>query len=115
MDVAGNDGVPTATCSTATTRAARSRSSPRVQRCSPKEILDFFEKLTEHNGYTLETAGALDEGKRVWALARSTTAPDPDADVIRPYVLATSYDSSLSTTAKFTSIRVVCHNTLTMS
>ena len=83
----------------------------------PGEILDFFEKLTEHNGFTLETAGALDGGRRVWALARvNDGAPILDADVIRPYVLlATSYDSSLSTTAKFTSIRVVCHNTLTMS
>ena len=83
----------------------------------PAEILDFFSELAGRNGFTLETAGALDDGKRVWALARvNEGAPILDADVIRPYVLlATSYDSSLSTTAKFTSIRVVCHNTLAVS
>ena len=83
----------------------------------PGAILDFFAKLTAHNCFTLETAGALDGGRRVWALARvGDGAPVLDADVIRPYVLlATSYDATLSTTAKFTSVRVVCHNTLTMS
>ena len=54
----------------------------------PGEILGFFEQLTEHNGFTLETAGALDGGRRVWALARvNDGAPILDADVIRPYVL----------------------------
>ena len=83
----------------------------------PGEILDFFAKLTAHNSFTLETAGALDGGRRVWALARvGDGAPILDVDVLRPYVLlATSYDATLSTTAKFTSVRVVCHNTLTMS
>ena len=83
----------------------------------PGAILDFFAKLTAHNCFTLETAGALDGGRRVWALARvGDGAPVLDTDVIRPYVLlATSYDATLSTTAKFTSVRVVCHNTLTMS
>ena len=35
---------------------------------------------------------------------------------VRPYVLlATSYDASMATTAKFTCIRVVCNNTITMA
>ena len=52
-----------------------------------------------------------------WALARvNDGAPVIGHDIVRPYVLlATSYDGSMSTTAKFTSVRVVCHNTLTMS
>ena len=34
-------------------------------------------------------------------------------DVVKPYVLlATSYDGTLATTARFTSVRVVCSNTL---
>lgn len=83
----------------------------------PAEILGFFADLVKHNSFELETAGALDDGKRVWALARvNDGACILDADLIRPYVLlATSYDASMSTTAKFTSVRVVCHNTLTMA
>ncbi len=83
----------------------------------PGEILEFFSKLAEIGGFELETAGALSGGQRVWALAKvNDGAPVVGQDVVRPYVLlATSYDGTLATTAKFTAIRVVCHNTLTMS
>src|SRR4051794_13805301 len=67
-------------------------------------------------GYTLETAGALDHGRKVWALARTgiTDAADKRGeDEIAAYVLlATSCDKTLATTAAFTSVRVVCQNTL---
>lgn len=80
----------------------------------PKDVLDFFAKLAENNNFQLETAGALSGGKRIWALAKvSDGAPVIGQDVVKPYVLlATSYDGSLSTTARFTSVRVVCSNTL---
>jgi len=83
----------------------------------PAEVLGFFADLIKHNSFELETAGALDGGKRIWALARVNDGECLlETDRIRPYVLlATSYDASLSTTAKFTSVRVVCHNTLTMA
>lgn len=83
----------------------------------PAEVMDFFAKLAEIGGFELETAGALSEGKRIWGLAKvSEGAPVVGHDVVRPYVLlATSYDGTLATTAKFTAVRVVCHNTLTMS
>jgi uncharacterized protein DUF932 len=67
-------------------------------------------------GYTLVTSGALDGGRKVWALARTgmTGAADIDRkDELAAYVLlATSCDKTLATTVAFTSIRVVCHNTL---
>jgi len=80
----------------------------------PQQILDFFAKLAEHNGFTLETAGALGGGKRVWALAKvSDGATVVNQDLVKPYVLlATSYDGTLATTARFTTVRVVCANTL---
>jgi phage/plasmid-like protein (TIGR03299 family) len=83
----------------------------------PSEVMDFFAKLSEIGGFELETAGALSDGKRIWGLARvNDGAPVVGQDVVRPYVLlATSYDGTLATTAKFTAVRVVCHNTLTMS
>ena len=83
----------------------------------PGEVLEFFGKLAEIGGFQMETAGALYDGKRIWALAKvNDGAPVIGQDVVRPYVLlATSYDGSMATTAKFTAVRVVCNNTLTMS
>jgi phage/plasmid-like protein (TIGR03299 family) len=80
----------------------------------PAHVLDFFAKLAENNHFTLETAGSLSGGKRVWALAKvSDGAPVIGQDVVKPYVLlATSYDGTLATTARLTSVRVVCSNTL---
>jgi phage/plasmid-like protein (TIGR03299 family) len=56
-------------------------------------------------------------GKRVWALARTNreffVTP---TDGIKQYVLlATSYDTSMATIAKHTSVRVVCNNTLSLA
>lgn len=81
----------------------------------PRTVMQFFAELTRHNKFTMEVAGALDGGKRIWALARvHDGAPVVGYDIVRPYVLlATSYDGTMSTIAKFTSICVVCHNTLT--
>lgn len=83
----------------------------------PAEVLAFFSKLAEAGGFTLETAGALSGGRRVWGLAKvSDGAPVVGHDLVRPYLLlATSYDGTMATTAKFTAVRVVCHNTLTMA
>lgn len=83
----------------------------------PGEVLDFFAKLAEIGGFELETAGALSDGKRIWALAKvNDGAPVIGHDVVRPYVLlATSFDGTLATTAKMSTVRVVCSNTLTMS
>jgi len=81
----------------------------------PGEILGFFQDLVKGNGFTLETAGSLRGGNRIWALARVNEGAEiVDGDKVRPYLLlATSYDGSMATTAQFTSIRVVCNNTLT--
>lgn len=83
----------------------------------PSTILNFFSDLVAHNGFELEVAGVLDDGRRVWALAKvNDGAPVIGHDIVRPYLLcATSYDGSMSTIAKFTAVRVVCHNTITMS
>jgi phage/plasmid-like protein (TIGR03299 family) len=80
----------------------------------PSDVLDFFARLAENNNFTLETAGSLSGGKRIWAMAKVNDGSTVvGQDVIKPYVLlATSYDGTLATTARFTSVRVVCSNTL---
>ena len=83
----------------------------------PKEVVEFYRDLVKDSDFTLETAGALDEGRKVWALARSnyTGFANPEGNEDQLYgflLLATSCDKTLATTAAFTSIRVVCQNTL---
>ena len=81
----------------------------------PAEIMDFFRELVELGGFQLETAGALSDGRRVWALASvAEAAPVVSRDLVKPYLLlGTSYDGTMATVAKFTAIRVVCNNTIT--
>jgi phage/plasmid-like protein (TIGR03299 family) len=84
----------------------------------PREVLEFYRDLVASCHYTLETAGALNDGRKVWALAKTgkTTivpAQKGNPDKLGAYLLlATSCDKTLATTIAFTSIRVVCNNTL---
>lgn len=84
----------------------------------PRETLMFFADLVGANGFQLETAGTLFGGKRFWAMAsigEGATIMGRD-DLVNGYLLlTTSADGSLATTAKFTTIRVVCNNTLGMA
>lgn len=88
--------------------------SKRFNVVQPGEILEFYRDLTEVGGFKLETAGVLREGRKVWALARtgqSTLLKGRDR-VDGYLLLATACDGTLATTAQFTSVRVVCNNTL---
>lgn len=80
----------------------------------PEEVLQFFQQLSDIGGFQLETVGALKGGLKIWGLAKvDDGAPIVGGDIVKPYVLlATSYDGTLATTARLTSIRVVCNNTL---
>ncbi len=94
-------------------------SESRYNVVQPKDVLEFYRDLIDatDGAFDLETAGALSDGKRIWALARRReSARVMGQDEIRPYILlATSYDGSMSTVGKFTTVRVVCNNTLTMA
>ena len=81
----------------------------------PEQIFGYFESIARAGGFELETAGALSGGGRIWALARvGEGANIIGQDRVDPYLLlATSYDGTMTTIARFTSIRVVCHNTIT--
>lgn len=88
--------------------------SKRFQVVQPEEVLEFYRDLTEYAGFELETAGVLKEGRKFWALARTgQSATLKGKDQVNGYLLlATACDGSLATTAQFTSVRVVCNNTL---
>jgi phage/plasmid-like protein (TIGR03299 family) len=89
----------------------------RYKPVQPVEVLHFFKSLVDENGFKLHTAGTLKGGRRMWALAETGNFGEVTADdkVGGYLLLSTSCDRTLATTARFTSIRVVCNNTLTMA
>lgn len=91
--------------------------STKYQVVQPRQIVDFYRDLTERFGFQLEVVGALKGGRKVWALANTGNAFQlRDRDEVRGYLLlATSYDGTMATQARFTSVRVVCNNTLTLA
>ena len=99
------------------TREPLSVVSQRYHVVQPRQILEFYRDLTEKSDFELETAGVLKGGKKLWALARTgQSAAIKGKDVTNGYVLlATACDGTLATTAQFTSIRVVCNNTLAIA
>lgn len=87
--------------------------SDSYQIVQPEQVLGFFENLTSKGGFQIDTVGALKEGRKIWALAKVGEEAEIMDDKVAPYLmLATSYDGSMATIAKFTTVRVVCNNTL---
>jgi len=99
------------------TKAALSVVGKQYKVVQPREILGFYRDLTEQSGFELETAGVLKDGKKLWALARTGQSAElKGRDTINGYLLlATACDGSMATTAQFTSVRVVCNNTLSIA
>ncbi len=91
--------------------------SARYQTVQPAAILEFYRDLVSVGGFELETAGVLKDGKKLWALAKTGQETIlKGGDRVKGYLLlATSCDGTLATTAQFTSVRVVCQNTLQMA
>lgn len=84
----------------------------------PSDIFDVYREIAHAHDLEIETCGSLNNRKKVWALAR---VPEESLrimgqDEVKPYILlGTSYDTSMATVAQFTSVRVVCNNTLQAS
>ena len=99
------------------TKAPLSVVSQRYQVVQPQDILEFYRDLTDVSGFELETAGSLKGGRKIWALARTGQQGTLKGnDQTNAYVLlATACDGTMATTAQFTSVRVVCNNTLAVA
>lgn len=84
----------------------------------PREVLEFFRNWADAGGMTIESAGVLFGGKRYFATAKlgEGVCVDGYSDKVVPYaLLSTSADGSLATEARWTTVRVVCNNTLSMA
>lgn len=91
--------------------------SNRYQAFQPADVMAFYKELCDNHGFSMETAGALHDGRVIWALARTgEEARISGTDPLKGFVLlSTSFDGSMATTARHTSVRVVCNNTLQMA
>lgn len=84
----------------------------------PADVLEFFREWADQGGLSIESAGVLFGGKRYFATAKlcDAVAIDGGSDKVVPYaLLSTSADGSLATECRWTTVRTVCNNTLTMA
>lgn len=83
-----------------------------------REAFAFFNPFLDQQDATLETAGALREGRTVFVLAKlkGSEAEVLPGDPVNGYLLLyNSHDGTLAVGVQFTSVRVVCQNTLTFA
>ena len=83
-----------------------------------KDAFNFFNPFLEAKVASLETAGSLREGKRIWVLAKINKDPIEIVkgdDIVQYVLLSNSHDGTLAVRVGFTPVRVVCANTLAMA
>ena len=81
------------------------------------EAFDFFREFVEAGDMEMHTAGSLQDGKRVWCLAKVKDSFTINGnDKVDSYMLLTNpHMYGRAVDIRFTPIRVVCNNTLTLS
>ncbi len=91
--------------------------SNRYEPLQNTEAFAFFDPIVAEGKAYFETAGALGQGERVWVMAKMPGAFEVVAgDVCDKYLLlSNSHNGTGSVIVKFTSVRVVCQNTLMLA
>lgn len=80
-----------------------------------KEAFAWFQPFLDAKQVSLETAGALHGGQKVWILAklaRNNEEIIPGDEIEKYLMLSNSHDGTTAVRVGFTPIRVVCANTL---
>ena len=82
-----------------------------------EEAFDFFNEFVAAGDMEMHTAGSLRDGQIVWGLAKVKESFELfKGDQIDSYLLFSNFHKyGFSTDVRFTPIRVVCNNTLTLS
>lgn len=82
-----------------------------------EEAFSFFSEFVAAGDMEMHTAGSLKEGRNVWALAKIKESFDVFGDdTVESYLLFSNpHQYGKAIDVRFTPIRVVCNNTLTLS
>jgi len=82
-----------------------------------EEAFNFFAEFVAAGDMEMHTAGSLKEGRNVWALAKIKESFDVFGDdTVESYLLFSNpHQYGKAVDIRFTPIRVVCSNTLTLS
>lgn len=81
------------------------------------EAFQFFDPIVDQKTAYFETAGALGEGERIWVMAKMPEAMEivRGDECFKYLLLSNTHTGQGSVVVKFTSVRVVCQNTLMLS
>jgi phage/plasmid-like protein (TIGR03299 family) len=86
----------------------------RYQIVQNRDAFGFFDSIIDKGEAIFETAGALGNGERIFITAKLPEDMLVRGERIEKYILLTnSHDGSTTIVAGFTSVRVLCQNTLT--
>lgn len=91
--------------------------SDRYEPLQNAEAFSFFDPIVNMKTATYETAGALGDGERIWVMAKMPGAIKVvlGDECQKHLLLSNSHTGQGSVIVKFTAVRVVCQNTLTMA
>ena len=81
------------------------------------EAFQFFDPIVGQDKAYFETAGALGEGERIWIMARMPEIMEivRGDECMKYLLLSNTHTGDGSVIVKFTSVRVVCQNTLMLA
>jgi phage/plasmid-like protein (TIGR03299 family) len=91
---------------------------PEYTALQNSDAFSFFDPFLASKEATIQTAGSLKEGRRVWVLAKLNRDPMKivGEDTVEKYILlSNSHDGTLAVRVGFTPVRVVCQNTMSMA
>ena len=82
-----------------------------------RDAFEFFTDFVNAGDMSMDTAGSLEDGRRVWALAKVNDAFEVfKDDVVENYLLFSNpHKYGMSIDVRMTPIRVVCNNTITLA
>lgn len=91
---------------------------PKYHVLQNRAAFQWFQPFLDAKEAALHTAGSLQEGSRIWVLAKLNRDPlviAPGDEVEKFILLSHGHDGTLAVRVGFTPIRVVCANTLALA